>query len=567
VIFLEFTALRLHGIPKNPLKREISLVSRALPGDLGCVKFTQKLLFLVSSLGLSAGAAHAQTSTLAFSFEANSVANYRQTPLSTNFEGGTFGLNVRDGNFVYVAGCDAPFFFNPSPGCPPGASGFVSRGLQNDPLLTGRGPYFSVTEIAAALILNPFDAQSARLIAAPPSLLPRPQLGFEDRSISVFFNLLTNFIRQYPISVYSFQREYAAGERARFDGEVVPGTYRYNFGSLQNPIVPVVLEVNQFPMLDGFRKVNNQPRGLRFTNVTYDDGFAVLDPFALNTLTWEGNTISFISPQADVAYLSIKPLADPTDPLSDPLLYDGLGEVVESPPGSFNFIPNPTLPLFPNFSGPNAARVLLPNPLNTSFILPPNFVEAGETGVVDLEFVVFRPTSNLIFESSIRRFRLPVKVLNPFDGFILGALPLNTTALQRSADFDFDGDGVSNFTEWVFGSDPAKRASVPPSPGVRLSGGAPAPAPLAGTQQLSRTQSETQSTTSSLEYRVPKLTNPVPKLKYAIEHSTDMVTWTEIKSGDPNWILQETHKEIKVTESGNGPKTGGFFRAKVLKAN
>jgi hypothetical protein len=66
---------------------------------------------------------------------------------------------------------------------------------------------------------------------------------------------------------------------------------------------------------------------------------------------------------------------------------------------------------------------------------------------------------------------------------------------------------------------------------------------------------------------VPKLTNPVPKLKYAIEHSTDMVTWTEIKSGDPNWILQETHKEIKVTESGNGPKTGGFFRAKVLKAN
>ena len=46
-----------------------------------------------------------------------------------------------------------------------------------------------------------------------------------------------------------------------------------------------------------------------------------------------------------------------------------------------------------------------------------------------------------------------------------------------------------------------------------------------------------------------------------------MVTWTEIKSGDPNWILQETHKEIKVTESGNGPKTGGFFRTKVLTAN
>lgn len=529
------------------------------------MKFTQKLLFLVSSLGLSAGVAHAQTSSLAFEFEANSVANYRQSPLSTNFEGGTFGINVRDGNFVYLIGCDSPFFFRPSLPCPPGASGFVSRGLLNDPLLAGRGPYFSVTDIAEALILEPFYAQSARLVAAPPSLLPRPQLGFEDRSISVFYNLLT-FIRQYPISIYNFEREYAAGERARFDGEVVPGTYRYNFARKGNPLVPVVLEVNQFPMLDGFRKVNNQPRGLRFLNVTYDDGFAVLDPFALNTLTWEGNTISYISPQADVAYLSIKPLTDPTDPLSDPLLYDGLGEIVESPPGSFNFIPNPTLPLFPNFAGPNAARVLLRSPLDTSFILPPNFVEPGETGVVDLEFVVFRPTSNLIFENSIRRFRLPVKVLNPFDGFIEGALPASTTALQRSADFDFDGDGVSNFTEWVFGSNPANRASVPPSLGVKL-GGAPAPTPLSGSQQLKQTSTETRSTTSALEYRVAKLTNPVPKLRYAIEHSTDMVTWTEIKPGDTDWILEQTRTEIKVTESGNGTKPGGFFRAKVQKAN
>ncbi len=498
-------------------------------------------------MALSAGAASAQTNNLAFSFRADSVANYRQGPAGMAFEGGTFGINVRDGIFNYD-GCNGPSSFSPSILCPLGATGFVSRGLANDPQLRGLGPYFSVTQLTAGTILSPFDPQSARLVAAPPSLLPRPLTGFVDRSISVFYNLRTEFIRQFPISAYNFEREYAAGERARFDGEVVPGTYRYNFGSLQSSSTPVVLSVNQFPMLDGYRRVNNQWVGLRFLNVTYDGDFAVLDPYALNTLTWEGNTGNLISPQTDRAYLSIKRLTDPNDPLSDP-------DIIATP-------------LFPNFDGPNVARVLLPNSLNTSFILPPGFVEAGETGVVDLEFVVFRPTSGAIFEGSTRRFRLPVRVLNPFAGFMLRALPAGSTAQELSADFDADGDDVSNFNEWVFDSNPADPASVPFSPGVKLQGKAPASAPLAGSKQLlGQTQSETESSASALEFKVTKLTNSVPKLKYAIEHSTNMVTWTEIKPGDSEWILKETRTEIKVTESGNGTKPGGFFRAKVNTVN
>lgn len=530
------------------------------------MKVTQKLLYLASAIALATGIARGQANTLSFEFIANSVGNFRQNPITVDFEGGRFGINVRDGNFVFD-GCNDDQFYFPSMPCPLGATGFVSRGLENDPELSGRGPYFSITDIAPATFLRPFDPLSARLIAAPPSLLPRPLAGFEDRSLSVFFNLFSNFIRQFPITQYDLSRQYTAGERSRFDNEVVPGTYRYNFGSLANPAAPVVLEVNQFPMLDGFRKINNQKRGFRFTNLNYDEeGFALLDPFGLNDLTWEGNTINFISPALDIAYISIKPLADPTDPFSDVVLYDGLGPVIESPPGSFNFIPNPTLPLFPNFLGPTVTRVLLPSASNSNFILPPNFVQPGATGIIDLEFVVFRPTTNLIYESATRRFRLPVKVLDPFDGFILNALPPGTRAEMLAPDADFDGDGVSNFEEWVFKSDPAQSGSVPISPGVQMTANSSATAPPADGFSLQSTEDETGSE-AVLEYKVAKLTNAVPALKYSIEHSTDMVNWTKIEANHPNWILKETLKEIKVTQSGDSPKTGGFFRTKVVTAN
>ena len=533
------------------------------------MNFTQKLLLLASSVGLTSGVARGQN-TLSFEFEANTEANYRQGPAGTAFEGAVFGMDVRDGIAIFIAGCDFPFFTFSTGTCAPGTTGWVSRGLENDPLLNGLGPYFTITDISPALLIRPFDAQSVRLVAAPPSLLPRPLTGFEDESLNVFFDLTTNFIRQYAITSYTFGREYAAGERSRFDGEVVPGTYRYNFPSLNSTTVPAVLSVNQFPMLDGYRKVNNQPQGLRFTNVTYDDGFAVLDPFALNTLTWEGNASNFISPSLDQAYISIKPLENPADPLSDPVIYNGLGPVILVPPGIF--IENPTIPLFPSVAptGGIIPRVLLPNALDKSFVLPPNFIDPGQTGVLDLEFIVFRPTSSLIYERATRRFRMPVRVTNPFDGFITAALPPGTTPAKKAASYDFDGDGMSNFDEWVFGSDPAKAHSVPKPPSVSFNtastGGTGSG--LSTNNQQTRSDGKTEATSEgALEYKVAKLTNTVPKLKYAIEYSADMVIWTAITSTNPDWTLVETLNEIKVTASPTNSKTGGFFRTKVETVN
>lgn len=500
---------------------------------------TQKILSLAVSIVLVAGNAHSQTSGTTFAFIANSTGNYRQAPTGTAFEGGVFSFNVRDGVIIFD-GCEAPFFYNPSIPCPIGSTGFVSRGLEDDPLLNGRGPYFSVTEISPAIILRPFAPQNAILVSAPPSQLQRPILGFENRSISSFYNLFTNFIRQYDVTIYNFAREYAAGERSRFDGEAVPGTYRFNFAALTHPVNPAVLSVNLFPKLDGYRKINNQNQGVRFLNVAYDDGFAMLDPFVLNTVKWEGNGVSLISATSDVAYFSIKRLEDPSDPLSDPDLE--------------------SVPLFPNFSGPNISRVVLRSPLDTSYIIPPNFMQPGNTGVIDLEFVITRRTSGVIFEQAVRRFRLPVRVTNPFASMIAANLPPGTTAQQRSADYDFDGDGFSNFNEWVFGSNPALASSLPPVLGIQKV--APAPASKYATMAVTSKNSPAEA----FEFRVPKLTETNPKLRYAIEFSKDMITWNEIQVGDPAWTLVNGYSEIKATSTGVNNTPGGFFRAKVAVA-
>ena len=66
---------------------------------------------------------------------------------------------------------------------------------------------------------------------------------------------------------------------------------------------------------------------------------------------------------------------------------------------------------------------------------------------------------------------------------------------------------------------------------------------------------------------MPKLTETVPALTYAIEYSEDMVTWNEIKANDPAWTLVNGYDEIKVTSTEANEKPGGFFRAKVQVAN
>jgi hypothetical protein len=182
----------------------------------------------------------------------------------------------------------------------------------------------------------------------------------------------------------------------------------------------------------------------------------------------------------------------------------------------------------------------------------------GVVGLIDLEFEINRPTNNVISEQATRSFRLPVRVINPFASMIAATLPPGATAQQLSADHDFDRDGISNFNEWVFGSNPASASSLPPVLGIKKV----SPAPVNKFATMAATAEN--SSTEAFEFRVPKLTETDPKLIYSIEFSKDMITWKEIQVGDPAWNLVNAHSEIKVTSTGANTAPGGFFRAKVV---
>lgn len=471
------------------------------------------------------------------------TSNFRQGPNGTAYEGGSFDVYLRDGLLTFEPGCFSSAYFPPgTPGCPAGATGYLTRGDIDGDGLEDPGTYFTIVNIFRASLIRPFRPDKVLLSSAPPSTLPRPLAGFTNDSRSAFFNIQTELISQYDISIYEFSREYTSAQRSIYDKEVVSGSYRYSFPSLINENLSVNLSINRFPVLDGYRKVNNQNVGFRFLNVTYDDGFAVLNPFEINTIKWQGNTTSFITPTSDILYFSIKSLEDPTDPLSDPDLT----------------VP----PVFPNFTGtPGTPRVLLPSPLVTEYILAPNFLIPGQTGLLDLEFFIFRPTNNVTFDQSVARFRMPVKISNPF---IIPPPPNVNQLVFNDPNADFDNDGASNFSEWIFGSDRSDPSSVPTSPSLGFS----APTPASSTQGSGPVSfSATPQDEGAWEFKVAKLRNPSPKLKYEIQRSIDMINWTTVTTSDPNWILTDDDviSEIKVTSRNNDVTGGGFFRAKVTE--
>jgi hypothetical protein len=548
------------------------------------VNITKTLTLSVAACAIGSGVANAQFSS--FDFSSSSFGNYRQIMPTggseeTYFEAGAFSIDVRDGNAVYTPpGCFSFTFFNPSIPCPLGATGYVVFGDFTGDGINDSGVYFSISQITSAAILQPFAPSDAKLISAPPSLLPRPLSGFVDESSTLYYNLFSSLIQKYDITILELDRVYNSAERNTFDREIVPGTYLFNFKKLVNPFStvdspPVALELNLFPALDGFRKINNVKQGFRFKNVIYQDGFALLDPLELNTLEWEGNTISFIAPAADLLYLSIKPLDDPDDPTSDAVTYNGLGQFELNPlydgapsglfpgpftavdaDGDYEYIINSTLPLFPTFAGPNVTRVYLPIPLVQEYILPPNFIAPGQTGVIDLEFILNRPTTAVIADRSTRRFRLPVRIVTIFRTAIAARLPATATALQKSENYDYDGDGSSNFAEWAFGSDPANASSSP-------SFSSAVTKVEAFEVGISTRDGSDATPESGLRYEIAKLVNPVPALTYSIEFSSDMKTWETVSKTDPRFKVIESPSKLCVTTVGN-PEGGGFFRSKVV---
>ncbi|MFD2255621.1 hypothetical protein ACFSSA_02950 [Luteolibacter algae] len=512
------------------------------------MNITKTHTFLTAALLAGFQTAGAQvTNEGSFQFVAQSSATYQQSPTDVTFQGGSFNIGLRDGLLIYESPCILDEYFPPNPPedlfgkgkCAQGATGYITAGDIDGDGVNDSQAYATVSQIIAARSIRPFEPQNVRLVAAPPSELPRPLSGFTGSSAKVFFNIQSPIgSSEYSISGYRFSRVYLPGDRSRFDKEIVPGSYTFTFPRLgQTPGTnnnPIAQTLNLFPTLDGYRKVNNQRVGFRFKNVIFDGGFAVLDPNIVNVIEWEGNTGERIIPGNDTAYVSIRALTAPEDPNSGTT-----GEII-----------------FPNFTGVSN-QIILPSPVQTSYALAPGFLAPGESGLFEIEFSTYRPTTSVAFERSVRRFRLPVKMGNFMTTALRAALPANATNEQRDPSADYDGDGASNFAEWAFGSDPAKAGSVPPAPSLELVNTQAAP----GTFSEIGSESHGQG---CWEYKVDKLINPIPALDYHVEHSTDMKTWVRIDKSDDKWNFQETSNQIKVSCQDDELHGGGFFRVKVV---
>ena len=372
---------------------------------------------------------------------------FRQYASGTEFRAGEFRINMDDGIGWYLSGCEDAEYFSPSLFCPDGATAFVGFG-NPDPDRPYAGPYFMQTAITPAVIIEPRREDRVFLRAAPATKLPRPLAGFTDTSYSIYYNISPGSIaiREYTVSRYRYERTYLdiSGGKT-MDSEIVPGVYHFSFPRLGYPTLEVALPTVHYPIPEGYRSIGKVKQGVLFTSPSKFavDGFTRLDVNQIRTISWQGFTRTLVYPGVDNLYFSVRHLTDPDDPRSPVNYYDD------------NNIP---ASIFPNVTSGADPRVLLANPLVSSFTLPP-FIKVGTNGVVELELVRNLTTNGVSYDVSNRRFQIPVSFVDQYKEYALKYFGKG----KKKIGFydDFDGDKFNNMEEWVLNSRANDATSLP----------------------------------------------------------------------------------------------------------
>lgn len=365
------------------------------------------------------------------------------------FDGGDLFVGLRDGNAIIVgcAGAGEGFIIRPNLFCPLGTTGFIANGDLDGDGLRDDLVYESISQVIAAILVEPFRPDLCELVSAPPSALPRPLGPFVDRGAIIFFNVLTNTVLQFNVSIYEFARNYPAGPGGLglMEEEIVLGSYIFSFPRLGNPDLPIPIAVTYSPIPEGFDPSARYPDDLfRYTSGVFDaNGFYLMDHRLTNIVTWIGNNVTNTSPATDQLRLQIID-PDAADP-ADVVIFPPNGEEV-------------------------TGDLVIPNPLTQEFIFPPllSGFEAGnvfgETAEFRLRFSRVRSTSAIAFDTSRRFFNFNIRFVDSFEGFRISAFPPGQPASQTAANSDFDGDGQSNVYEYGRQTDPDNPLSTSPDP-------------------------------------------------------------------------------------------------------
>jgi hypothetical protein len=449
----------------------------------------------------------------------SSQKEYRQTKKGESaFRGGRFDIVLRDGNGIYVGGCAREAYWPPNvplDPCPGGSTAFVLFG-DVDPETPNAGPYFWMTDVIPALIIEPRRPDLCKLRAAPASNLPRPSTDFKDSSYGVYYNLHEADVRESVITRYDSARTYGANQRGKFEKEIVTGVYHYLFPRLGNSTLRVPISPVIYPMPEGYAKVNNKKAGVQFiANEKWSGGFMELSYIKPNVIRWKGFSPSVTYPAVDSLYFSMRFLSDPRNPLSN-VTY--VNPETSEAPASF----------FPGYVSGGDPRILLANPFVESFTLPPVF-PGGSTAVIELELDRSFQTGGVTFDFSTRKFQIPVRVVNRYSEY--AELRFGRSNGQKSTGLtaDFDKDGVNNLNEWILDSRADDFTSVP-RPIVALPrnvGNIFPPLPYYG-------------------FTFTKKRGTVPRVVQILQRSTDNgITWRKFES-DANWTVTETAEEFVV---------------------
>lgn len=455
------------------------------------------------------------------------------------YQGGVLNLGHQDGSWT-LAGCaqhPSPVPVFPNMFCPLGTTGFILRGDLDGDDVPDDGSYWSLTAAPINTVLtDPFSDQGIRTESAPYSDFMRPDLiPVQNGSVEIQYNAL-DFLNQYNynIALYSYQQEFLPGFQGRKsnDKTVKAGPYRFS--------IPLLNGAPNQRQVFGFDKPTMPESYPGFYGSVLDSGFR----FSNDDL-WDGQGRLEFDPRLFDNYLTYEGIIPGVNFFPN---FDELRLWVLADPSLNPFANPPTDATDPNLLYPaGAGAVLLRYPDNVSSLRLPNWVfNPGDEGTLYLRMDRGYRES-IVTDASIRVWMVRIRFVDSYAGWALlnAAFPAGTTDEERAPYYDYDGDGASNLLEFALQTDPVNPASNPTAAGAVV--------PFI-------------NEAGQCEVTVAKRPDVGTTLKYYIEYSSDMVTWTRIPdAGDANWtIVIDNEDEITAQSIGELPAGSCYVRVAVV---
>ncbi|MGJ8697155.1 MAG: hypothetical protein ACSHYF_12625 [Verrucomicrobiaceae bacterium] len=455
------------------------------------------------------------------------------------YEGGDLAMNLRDGSVTIVNCVDngsrvrvLPYIF-----CPLGTTGFITAGDIDDDGIRDVNTYWSVGGLVAAQNVEPFQTQRIRMIAAPPSTLGRPLGGasWEDSSVVVWFDQINRPIRAYEITQFDSSRPYLANQLQDQLNDIVPGTYIFEFPRLNDDQNPYLIRITHLNMIEAWPGRGVVPGANEFTMLhdgQWRNGALEVDPRIFFKFQWRGFNGNTTLPSDSTNFSIISRFAEDVETVDD----FGLPITVTLPAGTVVFPPyDPIVPQGERFTE------LIPTP-SSFYELGPFFFSIGDqvTGRVDFSRNQFSTGNSR--DTSTRSFQWDINFVDTYDGYSSTVFPATASESLFLGTADFDGDGSSNIEEFALQTDPVDPASVPVLFPVL------------------------DELTNQCIFTVPKRPLVGGRLKYQVEYTTDLNTWTTITASDPNWLISlDNATSYEVISRQAVPDTTCLLRVRVTQ--